>query len=323
MNGINKELVEVLKDGTSISSIYNGVLLVWCKSKPIDYTKLMGKFLDNSTESNWWYYINGSANNNNKVNIEADNITKEFNIDAEIAGNCGYMFFYNSKLERIDNIPITDKVTNMQKMFSWCENMTSINASNWDLSEVTLINGLFEYCSKLTSIDVSNWKFPKLKYMVGVFESCSSLQSLDVSNWDMSNITSVSTLFHNCSSLTSLDISAWDKSKFTNISSIFYGCEKLETLNLGDWDWSGITQSDYPFAFCNKLKYVTGNLSGISNNISLNVSPLTNESAMIFINGLAEVSTSKTITFKATTYNTLTDEQKAIATNKGWTIKSA
>lgn len=65
---------------------------------------------------------------------------------------------------------------------------------------------------------------------------------------------------------------------------------------------------DYPFAFCSNLKNVIGSLSGIKMDLSLNVSPLTNESAMIFINGLATVDKAKTITFKATTYNTLTDE---------------
>ena len=31
MNGTSKELVEVLKNSTSISSIYQGLKLVWCK----------------------------------------------------------------------------------------------------------------------------------------------------------------------------------------------------------------------------------------------------------------------------------------------------
>lgn len=43
---------------------------------------------------------------------------------------------------------------------------------------------------------------------------------------------------------------------------------------------------------------------------------------MVLINGLANVTTAKTITFKTSTYNTLTEEQKAVATSKGWTIAS-
>lgn len=321
MNGTNKELVGVYKTSTSINSIYQGNRLVW--GKQILSNRLTGKFLDDSTESNWWYYANGGAKDDNKTTINVDSISKEFDLDIPLEGNCGSMFFGNSKLERIDSIPITNKVTNIGKMFYHCSNMTSINTSDWDLSEVTNMNELFSDCSKITNIDVSNWIFPKVEYLVGIFSNCSSLQSIDVSNWDTSNITSMAMLFYGCKSLTTIDISSLDKSKVTIINDIFFNCQSLETLNLGDWDMSNITEMDYPFAFCSNLKNVIGSLSGIKIDLSLNVSPLTNESAMIFINGLATVDEAKTITFKATTYNTLTDEQKAIATNKGWTIKSA
>lgn len=323
MNGTSKKLVGVYKAYTPTNSIYNGDVLVWGSNKKPILTGLAGKFLDTSTENNWWYYANGAANTNNKTLIDVDTNSKEFSTDMELVGNCGYMFYFNSALERIDNIPITSKVTNIMNMFGWCEKLTSINASNWDLSQVTLMNNLFNNCSSLTEIDVRNWVFPNVKLLVGIFSECTKLQNIDVSNWDTSNITSIGDLFHNCKSLKEIDISSWDKSNITIVNSLFYGCESLETLNLGNWDWNNITAASYPFALCSKLKYVNGTLSGIKQDLLLNVSPLTNESAMRFINGLAEVSETKTITFKKTTYNTLTDEQKAIATSKGWTIKSA
>ena len=42
--------------------------------------------------------------------------------------------------------------------------------------------------------------------------------------------------------------------------------------------------------------------------------------ALSVINGLAEVNTPETVTFNSTTYATLTDEEIAIATNKGWNV---
>ncbi len=99
---------------------------------------------------------------------------------------------------------------------------------------------------------------------------------------------------------------------------MFYGCSNLVEIDFGSFDVSKVTVMNYPFAFCSKLTTVTGVFKGTVVDLDLRNCPLTNESAMIFINGLGVAN--KTITFKASTYNTLTDEQKAIATNKGWTI---
>lgn len=320
MNGTSKELVGVYKEITPINSIYQGNLLVWGGKKPILINRLTGKFIDSSTESRWWYYPNGRAHSDDLTYLEVDADTKLFDIEMELEGNCGYMFFDNGALERIDNLPITNKVTTMSRMFYYCSNLTSINTSGWDLSEVTAIDYLFNECQKLTSIDVKDWDIRNVKYLIGVFYNCKSLQTIDVSGWDTTNVESISSLFQGCSGLTEIDITNFRTDKCTIFNSIFYSCSNLETIKFGEFYVGNARQMSYPFALCNKLKNVTGKFYGIKDNISLQWCPLTNDSAMVFINGLEQVTTEKTITFKASTYNTLTDEQKAIATNKGWTI---
>jgi hypothetical protein len=63
-------------------------------------------------------------------------------------------------------------------------------------------------------------------------------------------------------------------------------------------------------------------LSNIKLNISFSSSPLTEASAMVIINGLADLTggTSQTLTLSSTTKALLTDADKLIATNKNWTI---
>ena len=56
------------------------------------------------------------------------------------------------------------------------------------------------------------------------------------------------------------------------------------------------------------------------NFLNLSDCPLTAASAMVFINGLATVTTTRTLKLSATTYDSLTNEQIAIATSKGWTV---
>ena len=76
-------------------------------------------------------------------------------------------------------------------------------------------------------------------------------------------------------------------------------------------------------SYCSKLTMITGPITGISTSIDLQSSPLTHDSAMALMNGLNTVTGTKTITFKSTTYETLTEAEIAAATAKGWTVKSA
>ena len=74
------------------------------------------------------------------------------------------------------------------------------------------------------------------------------------------------------------------------------------------------------FDGCTSLKDVVGSITGIRVSIDLSSCPLTRISAMVFINGLDTITTSQIITFSQVTYNTLSAEDIAIATNKGWTV---
>ena len=138
-----------------------------------------------------------------------------------------------------------------------------------------------------------------------------------------SNVTKMSYMFNSCSNLTSLNLSNFNTSNVTNMNSMFSNCPNLTSLNVSGWDTSKVTGMSYMFNGCNKLTTITGPITGISTNIDLKNSPLKHDSAMVFMNGLNTVTGTKTITFKSTTYKTLTEAEIAAATAKGWTVKSA
>lgn len=97
----------------------------------------------------------------------------------------------------------------------------------------------------------------------------------------------------------------------------------LKHINCDNWDCSNVTNMTDIFTGSTKLSSITGSISNIRVNINLKSNPLDNDSAMVLINGLKDYTgtgSTRTITFRASTFSTLTDEQKAIATNKGWTI---
>ena len=136
------------------------------------------------------------------------------------------------------------------------------------------------------------------------------------------NVADMRNMFSYCSMLTSLDLSNFDTSSVTNMAYMFNYCSGLTSLDLSNFDTSNVTNMKWMFSFCSKLTTITGPITGISTSIDLQHSPLTHDSAMVLMNGLNTVTETKTITFKSTTYETLTEVEIAAATAKGWTVAS-
>lgn len=230
-----------------------------------------------------------------------------------------------SKLTEIRGLNLVDtsNMTSMYNMFENCSKLTSLDVSNFNTSKVTNMRSMFGWCSSLTSLDLSNFDTSSVTNMGSMFESCSKLTSLNLSNFDTSKVINMSYMFYGCNKLTSLDLSNFDTSNVTSMSYIFVYCSGLTSLNLSRWNLSKVTYMGYMFSSCSNLTTITGPITGISVDIDLKHSPLTHDSAMVFMNGLNTVTGTKTITFKSTTYKTLTEAEIAAATAKGWTIKSA
>lgn len=289
MNGTSKELVGVYKTSTPINAIYNGDVLVWGLNNL--QTNLVGRFAPNADSDSYWYCSNSSTGN--QFNIPVNEATKEFRCSVKDMP----FFTTNKLLQEISVFPDISTATTMYQMFLRCEAMTSINERAFNTENIT--------------------------NMGEVFNSCYALTSLDLSSWKTSKVTGMSAMFQYCIGLVNLSLSGWDISKVRVFTSFFADCYKLETLNLDGWDFSNAISFSSMFTRCNNLTNVIGTIKGIKANLDLSSSPLSNDSAMVFINGLETVTTSKTITFKDSTYNTLTDEQINIATSKGWTISKS
>ena len=238
----------------------------------------------------------------------------------------------------------TSNVTSMYIMFQNCNNLTSLDVSKWDTKNVTNMFGMFQNCSNLIQLDVSKWYTGNVKDMASMFFSCSSLTQLDVSNWDTSNATNMGGMFFSCSSLTQLDVSNWDTKNVTSMGYMFSSCLKLIQLDLNKWDTKNVTSMGSMFDGCKSLTSLdvsnfdtskVANMSGFIVNASAlqsfiscaipvsfgaNGTALTHDSLMSIINNLVTVTKTQTLTLGSTNLAKLTDTEKAIATNKGWTL---
>lgn len=81
---------------------------------------------------------------------------------------------------------------NNSKMSSVITNIFNINKNMKDASQ------LFYECSELTVIDASDWDTSNIENMDRMFASCSKLREIDVSNWDVHNVQSAARMFSSC-----------------------------------------------------------------------------------------------------------------------------
>ena len=128
-----------------------------------------------------------------------------------------------------------------------------------------------------------------------MFAYCSSITSLDLTNFNTSKVTDIGQMFYTVSSLLSLKFHFNFKAEYKNV-----------LLNINNnlvIDWLG--------------EYVVNiNLKLVS---SLNFS-LTNIRSLILALGTVE---SATLNMYETQLNALSEEEKATAVSKGWTLQSA
>ena len=166
----------------------------------------------------------------------------------------------------------------------------------YDTSKVTNFSGAFYECAALLKCpDIDTTSAIDMEEM---FYYCPSLKYAPSLN--TSNVTTISRMFTSCSSLMSVPL--LDCSNVTSVYNVF-GYSDIKTLT------------------------DLGGFKNLKVNLDIQRAPnLTVQSLMNVINNLydfranGDSTTTRTLTLGTTNLNKLTDEQKAVATNKGWNL---
>lgn len=254
------------------------------------------------------------------------------------------LFYECSSLSSLDVSRFnTVKATNMSNMFYNCRSLGSLDVSNFNTSNVTDVSYMFYECKGLSNLDVSRFNTSNVTSMYSMFYSCTSLSSLDLSSFNTSNVTNMSKMFDNCN-FTTLDISNFNYSLVTNMSYMFAYMYYLTNIDIGycnpqteanlsymfnysyslktikgTIDMQNVTNADGMFSSCRDLEEV--HIHNLGRNLSLSDSPnLTHDCLVELINNLQTVTSTKTLTLGSTNLAKLTDAEKQVATNKGWTL---
>ena len=229
----------------------------------------------------------------------------------------------------IKKIPshVTFNSTIADYLFYYCMELESVPAFN--MSKVTSMNNCFDQCSKLTTIpDLDTGKVTSMKY---TFRGCSLLKSLPISN--TSNVTDMNSFCNNCKAL--VTIPDLDTSKVTDMNSAFSGCTALTTIPLLDlsscskiismaFNLTSLTTLG-GFKDLGKSYLTTQNANNSNYRLDLSYSNnLTHDSLMNVINNLYDIASlgckTQSLKLGATNLNKLSDSEKLIAQNKGWTL---
>lgn len=260
------------------------------------------------------------------------------------------MIIYESDtkyIELIENLDVSNSVWFTETFSYFCNPNHDISAPNgalkeldltkWNVSKGISFSNMFEDCY-LDYLDISGWDFTKsgpsyLQILYGT-----EIKEVNMSNCNVSAITSHYRLCYQASGLVTINITGWDTSKVTNMSSMFGSCSKLETI-IGELDASNLTSGFYPGATTNPFNSCTSletlylkniykdctitNTSKFS--IDLGVTKVKDECLVYIIDqlpNLADKGITNNTAIKLTlpTINTLTDEQKQVALDKGWIV---
>ena len=225
-----------------------------------------------------------------------------------------YRLFFKYKGASVDGLiqpNDTENVTDMTSMFEGCTNLITVPLLN--TSNVTDMSYTFQSCSSLTTVPQLNTS--NVTDMVGMFEGCTSLTSIPL--LDTSNVTTMNSMFRGCTNLTTVPL--LDTSKVTVMANMFNGCTNLTTVPALDAsNVTGETALVGAFADCTNLKSILMTNIGVDFDITASAQ-FEREDLLVIINNLKQnldVS-DKILRMRDTCLAKLTDEDKAIANDKG------
>ena len=142
-------------------------------------------------------------------------------------------------------------------------------------------------CQNLESVDVSNFDTSSVTNMRYMFSSLYSLKSLKLSNnFNTANVIDMSGMFYDIQALTSMNLSMFYTSEVNNFSYMFSGARKLKYLNISNFKIRNYFYFSYYniFADCDELQYLEINQIKLDNPEKIyEIFPINNENFKICI----------------------------------------
>ena len=172
--------------------------------------------------------IKGEGNQlilSNEKNYETDSIFNEPPDEVKINDiiqdiSSDNKYYLSKEVNTIKMKWINNLVRNCDNMLYKLSNITFIDFSKFDSSEVTSANLMFSECISIKYINFTGFNTSKITSMNKVFNGCSSLEFLDLIYFDTSRVVDMKYLFCKCYSLQYIDLKSFDTSLVTEMNNI-------------------------------------------------------------------------------------------------------
>ena len=193
-----------------------------------------------------------------------------------------------------------------------------------DMLAMTDLRYCFFRCESVTTFEFPAGFGQNAQKLDFCFSSCKNLTSLTLPAGFGQNAETIGACFANCSSLISLTLGAGfgqnAKSMNSNFIGCFQNCSALTSLHLPTGFGQNSTSNGNCFSNCTALTTITGNPNFKVSFILSKSTKLTHDSLMVIINGLQTVTSTQKLTLGSENLAKLTEADKKIATDKGWTL---
>ena len=194
------------------------------------------------------WYTDKDNNSLYEISIGSENGSVEANT------NGSGMFAYLDNVSTLDLSGLdTSNMTSMSKMFYNSKSLTNIDTSGFDTSKVVNMAKMFDGCTNLENLDLSNFDTSNVTDVNYMFNNCNKIKRISLSNFNTNKVTKMYYMFSNCNSLINLDLSSFDTSNVTDMGAMFSGCSSLTSLDLSNFDTSNVTAMYYMFNLCSSL----------------------------------------------------------------------
>ena len=218
----------------------------------------------------------------------------------------------------LDNV-VFDSLTDGKYLFEGCNNEVVI--SNSCFPNVT--KGSYMFRGALISSTSGAIYLPNLIDATDLLYSCKT-ENIVIKLPKVTSLYSLASCPYFEGRIETIDITIDQTESDVDINRAFMYQDKLTSVNIHTASNIGIYDSDKRNAFNGCESLADFNANRIVGDLSFQFSPnLSQESVNNVLNALADGVTGKEIAFAPTQYGYITEEQKAAATAKGWTIKSA
>lgn len=227
-----------------------------------------------------------------------------------VADYPGMKFGYNTWTEVPDYLNF-EGVTDMSRMLYYSMSLTG-NVS-FNMSGVTNMEGFLQGSNKINSVVLSNTD--DVVNMAYAFFSCRNAISITIS--DTSKVTDFESSFYWCVNLKKISLNV---ESVEDTLDMFNDCDNIEEIHLTSFLKNA--RMIRTFYKCTSLSILTVTAwpDADMSRINLDQSPLTHDSIVGLLNALPRASGNYSFQIGQTNIDKLTEEEVAIATNKGWTL---